>query len=128
MKKSIIIVAVSAFYLMSCGNSTDDHSHSDDEGGHSHEENDEHHDHNGHGHDHDHDIHGQEDFVVDSIQEEDEGPNDSRHPMDSEIETYCHVHGKYHDNGKIHKEEENDPDVHGHDHDGHDHDHGDHKH
>ena len=107
MKKSILILAVSAFYLIACGDSKDDHSHSDDEG-HSHEENSDHHkDHEGHDHGHDKNNE-QENFVIDKIDSviEDTASNAISKPVvipDSKtIEEHVH--------------------------DGHDHDHEGHKH
>jgi hypothetical protein len=71
MKKSILILTVSAFYLIACGDSAQEHDHSD-EGGHSHDENGDHIGHEGHDHEgdhqHDHDNE-QESFVIDSIEQ-----------------------------------------------------------
>jgi len=53
MKKSIIILFASAFYLIACGDATNEHNHDQ----HEHEHNE----HDGH----DHGGHEQEDFVVD---------------------------------------------------------------
>lgn len=68
MKKSILILAVSAFYLTACSDSASDHVHSDGDE-HSHEGSGDH-------HDHDHNSE-QEDFIVDQIDStiEDTKPN-----------------------------------------------------
>ncbi|MFT6243539.1 MAG: hypothetical protein ACJA0U_000818 [Salibacteraceae bacterium] len=103
MKKSILILTVSTFYLIACGDSTDNHSHEDD-GGHSHGESGEHHDHDGNDHNHNNE---QEDFVVE--------------PTDSILDTATTSKVSITDpvpNEELPKE---------HVHDGHDHNHGDHK-
>ena len=109
MKKSILILTVSAFYLIACGDSAPEHDHSG-EGGHSHNENGDHIGNEGHDHesDHQHDQesdhqHDQESFVIDSI-EQVATPSEVSKPDNVPTSKVIEDHG------------------------GHDHNHGDHKH
>ena len=66
MKKSLITICLSAFYLIACGDDSHSHSHGD---GHDHDhDSHEHHNHDEHEHVHDQDHHEneQEDFVIES--------------------------------------------------------------